>query len=118
MGTKEIFLHEEEIKRVLLRCGIYPSKKGFTYLVASVCYFRAQGLGVCTIYEKVANLFGVKASNVERCIRTCLVESALRGNLIKLNQLFNMEVISEADYVSNGDFIGIVGTYLDFLCKT
>ena len=118
MGTKETFLHEEEIKRVLLRCGIYPSKKGFTYLVAAISFFRIEGLGVCAIYEKVASLYGVKSSNVERCIRTCLVESALRGNLIKLNQLFGMDVISEGDYVSNGDFVGIVGTYLDFLCKS
>lgn len=118
MVTKETFLHEEEIKRVLLRCGIYPSKKGFTYLVASISYFREEGLGICSIYEKVAQTYNVKASNVERCIRSCLVESTLRGNIIKLNHLFGMDIISEGDYVSNGDFVGIVGTYLDFLCKS
>ena len=105
---------EEEIERILLRCGIFPSKKGFAYLSKAISMFSGEQDGTCSLYCKVGDIFGVKAANVERCIRTCITEAAHKGTLQRLNDVFEMKLMDRNDYLSNGDFIGIIATYLGF----
>ena len=103
----------DEIKRVLLECGIYPNRKGFSYLCAAIRILLNEPCGVCALYDKVGKLFNVKRANVERCIRVCLGEVTNSGSIMKLNDIFGMRLIGENSYLSNGDFIGIVAVYLE-----
>ena len=105
---------EEEIERILLRCGIFPSKKGFAYLSKAISMFSGEHEGTCNLYRRVAEVFGVKPANVERCIRTCITEAAHKGTLQRLNDVFEMRLMESNDYLSNGDFVGIIATYLGF----
>jgi hypothetical protein len=98
----------DEVKRILLECGVYPKKNGFAYLTEAVAINIEKPCGVCELYEKVADAFGVKAANVERCIRVCLAEILNSGAIVRLNELFGMKIISDNTYLSNGDFIGII----------
>ncbi len=99
---------KEDIQRILLECGIYPNKYGFTYLTDAVMIALETPCGVCELYEKVGKLHNVKAANVERCVRVCLADILNSGSILRLNDLFGMKIVDENTYLSNGDFIGII----------
>ena len=108
-------INSEVAQKVLLDLGIYPDKKGYMYLLASIQYFRDNTKMISKIYSLVAKVFNVKSTNVERCIRFSVMKAYDCKAFIKLNKCFNAEIFSKDTYLSNGDFISTIATYLDMI---
>lgn len=108
-------INSEIAQKLLLDLGIYPDKKGYLYLLASIQYFRDNTKRVSKIYSLVGEIFRVKSTNVERCVRFSVMKAYDSKAFIKLNKCFNAEIFREDTYLSNGDFISMVATYLDMI---
>ena len=104
----------ECLKRLLLSCGIYPSRKGFEYIVSAVMFFKGCECKICNVYDKIAKQYGVRVANVERCIRHSILDAGERGTLEKLNEAAGVKIVSANDYLSNSDFIGILSAIVEF----
>ena len=103
------------VQKLLLDLGIYPSKKGYLYLLASIQYFRETSCSIVEIYKKVASKFGVRAICVERCIRFAILQAFYTRSFVSLNKCFNCEIFKKDTYLSNGSFISTIATYLDMI---
>jgi hypothetical protein len=108
-------VNSEEAQNILLSCGIYPKKKGYGYLLAAIEIFRGPTHGMCEVYNSVGKIFEVTPASVERCIRTCLNEAFYTNSFMYLNKIFKSDIFKKETFLSNGDFIGIVATYLDLI---
>ena len=108
-------VNSEEAQNVLLGCGIYPTKKGYNYLLAAIEIFRGPTHNLCDLYKQVANIFQVTPASVERCIRTCINEAFYTSSFMYLNRFFRSDIFKQNTYLSSGDFIGIIATYLDII---
>ena len=102
-------------QKLLLDLGIYPSKKGYLYLLASIQTFRESTGNIVAIYKKVAEQFGVRPICVERCIRFAVSQAFYTRSFVTLNKCFNAEIFNKDTYLSNGAFISTVATYLDMI---
>lgn len=101
------------LKMTLLECGIFPSKKGFSYTMQAVDLYGKQSEEICKIYEMVGKTFGVRRENVERCIRYVIMESCQQGMLENLNKIFGVKVVAKGDYLCNRDFISLLRMLID-----
>lgn len=108
-------INSEVAQKLLLDLGIYPDKKGYLYLLASIQYFRDNTKKISKIYSLVGDVFDVKSTNVERCIRFSVMKAYDSKAFTKLNKCFNAEIFREDTYLSNGDFISTIATYLDII---
>ena len=108
-------VNSEEAQNVLLGCGIYPAKKGYNYLLAAIEIFRGPTHNLCDLYKQVAEIFQVTSASVERCIRTCINEAFYTNSFMYLNKFFKSDIFKKETYLSSGDFIGIMATYLDII---
>ena len=113
--VKKKVIHCEKAQNVLLNLGIYPSKKGYMYLLASIQTYRETTKPIMDIYRSVAEQFGVKPNCVERCIRFVVTEAFFLRSFVSLNECFNTNVFSRDTYLSNGSFIAMVALYLDMI---
>ena len=108
-------VNSEIAQKLLLDLGIYPDKKGYLYLLAAIQYFRDRTKKISKIYSLVGNTFGKKAINVERCIRFSVMKAYFSSAFTKLNKCFDAEIFKKDTYLSNGDFISMIATYLDMI---
>lgn len=108
-------INSEATQNILLACGIYPTKKGYNYLLAAIDTFRGPTNGLCNIYKHVANMYEVSPYSVERCIRSCLNEAFFVNSFVYLNKFFKTEIVKKETYLASGDFIGIIAAYLDMI---
>lgn len=118
MVVKEVgykIVNSEDAQNVLLACGIYPRKKGYNYLLTAIEIFRGPTRAMCDVYKSVGKIFNVTSASVERCIRTCLNEAFYANSFVYLNKFFKSEIFKKETYLSSGDFIGIIATYLDLI---
>jgi hypothetical protein len=113
--VKKKVIHCEKAQNILLNLGIYPSKKGYMYLLACIQEFRETTNPITTIYKRVAEQFGVKSTCVERCMRFALSEAYFLRSFMHLNDCFNTNVMKRDTYLSNGSFISMVALYLDMI---
>ena len=113
--VKKKVIHCEEAQKVLLNLGIYPSKKGYMYLLASIQAFRETTNPIMSIYKEVGEMFGVKPICVERCIRFVVTEAYYLRSFVYLNECFKTNVFKRESYLSNGSFISMIALYLDMI---
>ena len=102
----------EEISEILKRLGIAPDKNGYHYLRKAIfeCYNNPMLLTRITkgIYPTVAEAFGTRKENIERCIRTAIETGWTRGDYEFSNELFGYCVDYEKAKSTNGEFISII----------
>lgn len=68
---------KKQIVNYLLKRGVKPNYKGFNYVVSALEYTTQfdQHIPINTVYNTVAQQFGITWQCVERCIRT-LIEAS------------------------------------------
>ena len=89
-------MNENIIMRYLMKEGINPKHKGFSYLVSAILVnlFTEQPMAIGKVYMLVAQEYDTTAPRVERCIRTA-IESAWQ-NKDELNRPSNADFVAYA----------------------
>ena len=107
---------KSRIRRILIQCGIGSDLKGYTYLVDAIYMeilekkksdLPAQ---LMNIYADIGKIYGVRPSNVERCIRHAISTAFLKYPP-KLQDLF-CGMIGPDGKVYNNRFINRIADHV------
>ena len=102
------------VSTILLSVGVMPSRSGFRYLKQAILiYNKSNDRSMMAIRNEVATMFGISAGAVERDMRSALDMAAMRNWLVKLNDIFGIEVIDANTRVTCKEFIALVSELLD-----
>lgn len=95
MKWKTTFMNENIILRYLIKEGLNPKHKGFSYLVSAILInlFTEQPMAIGKIYTLVAQEYDTTAPRVERCIRTA-IEAAWQNKKDEFNRPSNADFVA------------------------
>lgn len=106
------------ITETMLKMGMQPKHQGFNYLRESVCLYSEKPNGeekISTeIYAKVAQIYDVSITVVERNIRLLIQESHKTGGLLEMNECFGGLVYNNSFLLSNGELIALMAELVKY----
>ena len=107
---------DERVANLFLTLGIPAHIKGYQYLREAVRMVMADHelIGHITgqLYPGVARRYDTSSSKVERAMRHAIEVAWNRGRLETTNRLLGMDVFTEKDKPTNGEFIALVAQKL------
>lgn len=107
---------DERVANLFLTLGIPAHIKGYQYLREAVRMVMADRelIGHITgqLYPGVARRYDTSSSKVERAMRHAIEVAWNRGRLETTNRLLGMDVFTEKDKPTNGEFIALVAQKL------
>lgn len=113
INIKSIELH---VSNILLKLGILPNLRGFTYLkdaiiINSKNYEKGN---TSELYTLVASKHETSVETVERNCRSAIQGAFKSGTLTKINELLAVDVMDEGYSLTNSQFISLVGQFVYF----
>ena len=107
---------DERVANLFLTLGIPAHIKGYQYLREAVRMVMADRELISHItgklYPGVARRYDTSSSKVERAMRHAIEVAWNRGRLETTNRLLGMDVFTEKDKPTNGEFIALVAQKL------
>lgn len=110
-----------EVSNILLEIGIPSSLSGAKYLVRAVQIAMKNKQALLglrkLVYPVIALEFETRPANVERAIRRAIEIASNKNKIVKLNQIFNLEIYLPMDRPSNSEFIALLCNRIFFILK-
>ena len=101
-----------QITEIMLKLGMQPKHSGFMYLREAIFLYFEKPNGEDKIstelYPKIAKMFGVSVTIVERNIRVLINDSQKNGGLYELNAFFGSVVFNNSFVLSNGEVVAMI----------
>ncbi|MBQ9300403.1 MAG: sporulation initiation factor Spo0A C-terminal domain-containing protein [Clostridia bacterium] len=103
---------DTQLSNIFLSLGMPVNMKGYTYLRESVkLVIQSPECMQCitkNLYPMIAQSFGSTPGNVERAIRHAIEICWQRGQVERLNEVYGVRVVSQADKPSNSELIALI----------
>ena len=110
--TYERWSVDERVANLFLALGIPPHIKGYQYLREAVRMVMADRDMINRItkelYPGIARRYDTSSSKVERAMRHAIEVAWSRGRLESTNRMLGMNLFSERDRPTNGEFIALI----------
>lgn len=104
--------------KLLINMGITPDKLGFEYLRKAILLTIEDRTYLQKItkrlYPDIANFYGVKSTDVERCIRFSIELAYNSGGLLEINNFYNAVVYKNDYKPTNSELIAIIADKIAF----
>lgn len=115
-------IKSRSIQELLLKVGVPVNIMGYRYLDKAIdlmmgndSYMNSK---MMILYDHIAEEYGVKAGNVEHCIRTAIESAFDNGNTDLLYQLFGNTIKAHKAKPTNAQFIITLAQYLKHMSDT
>ena len=105
---------ELKISEILLRLGVYPKYKGYNYLKDSVLYAYEKPEALSNLknnlYPIIASKHNISVCQIQSGIRNVVEMMYLRGYVNKINEIFNVKIISDNEKLTSGELIALLSS--------
>ncbi|MGN0960676.1 MAG: sporulation initiation factor Spo0A C-terminal domain-containing protein [Christensenellales bacterium] len=112
---------DKRLMDIFLSIGISAHLQGYHYLRESIKLIMEHPDYISSItklmYPKIADKFSTTPCRVERAIRHALEVSFNKGKMIRLNDVLELQVLSEDERPTNSEFVALIADKLNIETK-
>ena len=126
MNNEEEILSEniyidKRIMEIFVSIGISAHLQGYQYLKEAIKLVMSEPECINsvtkTMYPKIAEKCSTTACRVERGIRHALETSFAKGKMIRLNNIFGLDILTEGEKPTNSEFVALLADIINLEMK-